>query len=99
MITRLILFNSLLQPPDERLTKRRRLHDNLRRWTVNSSIREVDQAGCYYLNPGQQPASEACLNAVSHHQCVLLSGAWASGKSTRLLWLQKELIKEGYQAV
>jgi hypothetical protein len=67
-----------------------------RRWALDGSIREIDQAGCYYLDPGLQPASIDCLDAVQYRQYVLLSGARASGKSTRLLWLKKELESIGY---
>ena len=94
----MILF--LISLADERPTKRLRLGDNAaRRWTVNGSIREMDQSGCYYLDPGLQPVSKACLSAVERGQFVLLSGARASGKTTRLLWLQRELRSKGYMAV
>ena len=70
-----------------------------RRWTVNGSIRQIDISGCYYLDPGLQAASTLCLTAAENSQFVLLSGARASGKSTRLLWLEMKLGSMTYKPV
>ncbi len=70
-----------------------------RKWSVNGSIRHIDISGCYYLDPGLQPASALCLTAVENSQFVLLSGARASGKSTRLLWLEMKLGSMAYKPV
>jgi len=86
---------------DNRVTKRGRIakFDIEKKWSVNGAIRETDTVGCYYLDPGTQRESTHCLDAVSTHQFVLLWGARASGKTTRLLWLRKKLIVMGYQAL
>jgi hypothetical protein len=104
--------DDLSTPPlmgtDDRKVKRKLAEDDLernikrhvaRRWTVNGSIRQVDIPRCYYLDPGLQPASALCLTAVKNSQFVLLSGARASGKSTRLLWLEVKLGDMSYKPV
>jgi len=91
-----------LDEEDNLERKRKRHHvarSVARRWTVNASIRETDQSRCYYLVPRLQTASMDCLTAVENHQYVLLSGARAPGKSTRLLWLDKKLKSMNYKAV
>jgi hypothetical protein len=70
-----------------------------KKWTVNGAIREIDKVGCYYLDPGTQSESTRCLAAVTTRQFALLWGARASGKTTRLFWLQEKLISMGYQAL
>jgi energy-coupling factor transporter ATP-binding protein EcfA2 len=70
-----------------------------RKWTVNGAIRNTDLIGCYYLDPVTQSASQDCLDVVKAGQFVTLWGARASGKSTRLLSLQKELARMGYRAL
>ncbi len=85
---------------EERSSKRRRSErSEAKKWNVNGTIRQIDMSGSYYLDPGLQKASDDCLAAVQNHQFVLLSGARASGKSTRLMWLKKELEKMNYKAL
>jgi hypothetical protein len=74
-------------------------NSRMRKWTVSGVIRHTDITGCYYLDPGTQHASQVCLDAVLARQFVLLWGARASGKSTRLLWLRTKLASMGYRAL
>ncbi|KAM6503857.1 hypothetical protein JOM56_000800 [Amanita muscaria] len=70
-----------------------------RTWNVSGAIHENEANRRYYLDPGTQEESERCLEAVSQREFLLLTGARASGKSTRLLWLQQKLEVEGYRAL
>jgi hypothetical protein len=70
-----------------------------RKWNVNEAIRRVDTHGCYYLDPGSQKENKHCLDAIRRGQFVLLSGARASGKTTRLFRLQVQLEEMGYQCL
>ena len=67
-----------------------------RKWTVTGAIREIDVAGCYYLDLAKQNATKSCIEAVEKCQLVLLPGARASGKTTRLHYLRKELGARDY---
>lgn len=94
------LFRGAPASDEGRQSKRPRLESSdVKKWNMNGTIRQVDISGSYYLDPGLQKASNDCLAAVQNHQFVLLSGARASGKSTRLVWLKKELEKMGYKAL
>jgi hypothetical protein len=55
--------------------------------------------GRYYVDPGTQEATIECLRAVEQGTYVLLAGARASGKSTRLIWLRQKLEALGYRAL
>ncbi|KAM6503837.1 hypothetical protein JOM56_000780 [Amanita muscaria] len=70
-----------------------------RTWSVSGAIHANEANSKYYLDPGTQEESERCLEAVSQREFLLLAGARASGKSTRLLWLQQKLEVEGYRAL
>jgi hypothetical protein len=70
-----------------------------RKWTVNGAITEDEMNGRYYLDPGTQKVTLDCLDAVSEGTYMLLTGARASGKSTRLIWLQQKLEAMGYCAL
>jgi type II secretory ATPase GspE/PulE/Tfp pilus assembly ATPase PilB-like protein len=71
----------------------------MRKWTVNGAIRNVDLPGCYYVDPGMQGETQHCLDRVQKHQLVLLSGARASGKTTRLFSIKNQLEAKGYQVL
>jgi hypothetical protein len=70
-----------------------------REWTVHGPIRGTDVNGCYYVDPGIQDEYKHCLKALQRRQFVLLAGARASGKTTRLFWLKRELEAKGYQVI
>ncbi|KAF8812558.1 hypothetical protein BYT27DRAFT_7087461, partial [Phlegmacium glaucopus] len=70
-----------------------------RKWAVNGAIREIDIPGSYYLDPRTQDATQRCLTAIFDSQLVLLPGARASGKTTRLLCLREELRAKGYKVL
>jgi hypothetical protein len=70
-----------------------------RRWTVNGAIRDTDMDGCYFVDPGIQVESKHCLDRLLRREFVLLEGARASGKTTRLYWLKRELEVNGYQVI
>jgi energy-coupling factor transporter ATP-binding protein EcfA2 len=62
-------------------------------------MHEDDANRQYYLDPGTQKETVRCLDAVSDGEFLLLVGARASGKSTRLLWLRNKLEEKGYFAL
>lgn len=70
-----------------------------RTWAVNGEITENQVDERYYVNPRTQKETEQCLTAVSNGTYLLLAGSRASGKSTRLRWLQQELAVKGYRAL
>jgi hypothetical protein len=70
-----------------------------REWTVHGPIRGTDVNGCYYVDPGIQDEYKHCLKALQRRQFVLLAGARASGKTTRLFRLKRELEAKGYQVI
>ncbi|KAF8347795.1 hypothetical protein F5887DRAFT_1072145 [Amanita rubescens] len=70
-----------------------------RRWAVDGGITENDANERYYVDPGTQDVTSLCLNAVSEGTYLLLGGARASGKSTRLFWLRQKLEAMGYWAL
>ena len=60
-------------------------------WCVNGGITVHEASRRYYVNPGTQEETELCLNAVEDGTYLLLAGARASGKTTRLFWLGQEI--------
>jgi hypothetical protein len=70
-----------------------------RRWTVNGAIRETDLDGYYNLDLGTQQATRTCLDHVQRRKFVLLVGARASGKTTRLFRLQAKIAHVGFLAL
>ena len=48
------------------------------------------------MDPGTQDITTQCLSAVSDGTYMLLAGARASGKTTRLFWLHQKLVEMGY---
>ena len=67
-----------------------------RKWTVNGAINVDEVRGRYYVDPGTQDITTQCLSAVSDGTYMLLAGARASGKTTRLFWLHQKLVEMGY---
>ena len=59
-------------------------------WYVNGGITVNEAIECYYVDPGTQEETKLCLNAVENGT-YLLAGARASGKTTRLFWLQQKI--------
>jgi type IV secretory pathway ATPase VirB11/archaellum biosynthesis ATPase len=70
-----------------------------RKFVVGGAIRDVDVIGCYHLDPREQIETKSCLQAVVYRKSVLLSGARASGKTTRLLYLRGELQEQDYRVL
>jgi len=64
---------------------------------VNGALYREDR--CYYLDPGRQPETQLCLDAVEARQFLLLPGARVSGKTTQLFWLRNHLNENGYEAL
>ena len=60
-------------------------------WCVNGGITVNEANERYYVDPGTQEESKLCLNAVEKGIYLLLVGARASGKTTRLHWLSQKL--------
>jgi hypothetical protein len=55
------------------------------------AIRDRDTRGCYYLDPGTQSENKRCLER--RRQFVMLFGARASGKTTRLFRLSMSVVR------
>ncbi len=55
--------------------------------------------GRYYVDLETQNETSICLDAVADGAYLLLAGARASGKSTRLFWLRQKLNEMGYLAL
>ena len=70
-----------------------------RKWSIDGEITVNEANERYYVDPGTQKETELCLNAVLKGTYLLLAGAGASGKTTRLLWLQQKLEAMGYWAL
>ncbi|RUS12986.1 hypothetical protein BC937DRAFT_86531, partial [Endogone sp. FLAS-F59071] len=68
-----------------------------KRWTVNGAIRTKDIDSFYYVDPAENKENQRFLNSIRRSQLLMLMGARASGKSTRLYWLMSQLGKDGYR--
>ncbi|ORY90326.1 hypothetical protein BCR41DRAFT_402652 [Lobosporangium transversale] len=70
-----------------------------KRWTVNEPIRfdEVNQV--YYVDPADHDNNEEILQGVFDREIVMLIGARASGKTTRLYRLITQLADFGYRCL
>ncbi len=55
--------------------------------------------GRYYVDPETHNETSICLDAVADGANLLLTGARASGKSTRLFWLRQKLNEMGCLAL
>ncbi|ORZ08255.1 P-loop containing nucleoside triphosphate hydrolase protein [Lobosporangium transversale] len=78
-----------LSPPD--LKKRR--------WTVNGPIRFDDVNKVYYVDPADHDKNKEILQSVFRRDLVMLIGARASGKTTRLYRLIPQLADFGYRCL
>ncbi|CAJ0913355.1 16617_t:CDS:2 [Entrophospora sp. SA101] len=67
---------------------------NKRRWEVNGAIEPSIVHSVYFVNPTEE--SRPLLEKIHEGQFVALHGARASGKSTRVHQIQKQLNNEGY---
>ena len=74
-------------------------NSSTRQWAVNGVIYPDDMKGLYHVNPATQAVSTHCLTAMREGKFLLLMGARASGKSTRLKWLQREIARTGGLAI
>ncbi|KAF9433089.1 hypothetical protein BGZ76_009907 [Entomortierella beljakovae] len=70
-----------------------------KRWTVNGGIRFKDINSVYYVDPAKQEESSEILRGISECQLVMLVGARASGKSTRLYRLVTQLAEKRYRCI
>jgi energy-coupling factor transporter ATP-binding protein EcfA2 len=67
-----------------------------KQWTVSGPIHERDKVSYYYMDPAAQEENIRCLNGVKKGQFVMLVGARASGKTTRLYRLMSQLEGDNY---
>ena len=65
-------------------------------WTVEGAIQDLLASHYYCLDPAEQSQTKILIDAVTRGEFRLLSGARASGKSTRLFRLRELLEAEGY---
>ena len=70
---------------------------NKRRWEVNGAIEPSIVHSVYFVNPTEK--SRPLLEKIHEGQFVALHGARASGKSTRVHQIQKQLNNEGYVCI
>nr|CAG8434217.1 15002_t:CDS:2 [Entrophospora candida] len=70
---------------------------NKRRWEVNGVIEPSIVHSVYFVNPTEE--SRPLLEKIHEGQFVALHGARASGKSTRVHQIQKQLNNEGYVCI
>jgi hypothetical protein len=83
-----------LTATDDRLFKRSRLDFEERRWNVQGAnlVQDVDRY--YYADPALQEDKKKILNMIRNDEFVMLLGAKASGKTTRLARLKSQLKME-----
>jgi len=68
-----------------------------KKWAVNGAIRAGDP--CYQVDLGTQIETKHCLDHIRGHQFVLLTGARASGKTTRLFQIRSQLAAIGVRSL
>ncbi|RPB01778.1 hypothetical protein L873DRAFT_1842228 [Choiromyces venosus 120613-1] len=67
-----------------------------KRWTVNGPIRPFKSDSIYYVDPAEHEENTRFLASIRNRQLLILMGARASGKTTRLYRLMTQLTEEGY---
>ena len=70
--------------------------DERRRWSVNGPIYGPMTSQYYFLDPAEQSQNSLVVEAAMRGEYILLTGARASGKSTRLFRLRELLEEKGY---
>jgi hypothetical protein len=81
-------------PPDvtnNHSFKRPRSSSQEKKWNLNGAMTISDASRYYYIDPAKQEANDVFLHRVMDAQFVLLSGARASGKTTRLKRMMEQL--------
>jgi len=66
-----------------------------RRWTINGAIKFKEAQSVYYVDPADTQANADIMRGVEQKQFVMLLGARASGKTTRLSRLVHQLADKG----
>ncbi|ORZ18265.1 hypothetical protein BCR41DRAFT_44323 [Lobosporangium transversale] len=85
--------------------KKRRADDLLppvlkkKKWTVNGPIRFDAVNQVYYVDPAEHDDNKKILQSVFDREIVMLIGARASGKTTRLYRLITQLTDFGYRCL
>ncbi|ORY98435.1 P-loop containing nucleoside triphosphate hydrolase protein [Lobosporangium transversale] len=85
--------------------KKRRADDSLppvlkkKKWTVNGPIRFDAVNQVYYVDPAEHDDNKKILQSVFDREIVMLIGARASGKTTRLYRLITQLTDFGYRCL
>jgi hypothetical protein len=65
-----------------------------KKWNVNGAILVSQQDLYYYADPALQVENDKCLEKIRRGEFVMLTGARASGKTTRLERLMSQLREE-----
>lgn len=65
-------------------------------WTVNGAIKDFNVASVYYVDPAEHEENQIVLDSIKSRQVLMLMGARASGKTTRLFRLKSQLTEDGY---
>jgi hypothetical protein len=68
-----------------------------KKWTVNGAIRTFEVDLFYYVDPAENEENQKFLASIKRRQMLMLMGARASGKSTRLYRLMSQLADNGYR--
>ncbi|KAF9349356.1 hypothetical protein BGX34_001840, partial [Mortierella sp. NVP85] len=68
-----------------------------RRWDINGAIKFKEAQSVYYVDPADTQANADIVQSVEQKRFVMLLGARASGKTTRLLRLVHQLADKGYR--
>ncbi|RUS22702.1 hypothetical protein BC937DRAFT_87684 [Endogone sp. FLAS-F59071] len=68
-----------------------------KRWTVDGAIKTKDIDSVYYVDPAENKENQRFLASIKSSQILMLMGARASGKSTRLYRLMSQLAEDGYR--
>jgi hypothetical protein len=70
-----------------------------KKWTVNGPIEAYEQSRYYFVDLVLQNANIACLDGMKNGEFILLMGARASGKTTRLFSLKSQLSGSSYRCI
>ena len=89
----LTIYHSAIERP---WTKQKIETNYQRKWHILGPINSTARSQTYFLDPAQQSQNQTIIDSVNNGNFLLIAGARASGKTTRLLWLSKVLQELGY---
>jgi hypothetical protein len=71
-----------------------RLAHPKKQWNINGAILVTDRDRYYYVDPALQVENDKCLGMIERGEFVMITGARASGKTTRVERLKSQLREE-----